>query len=531
MQAPLQARNDADTQTDTARTIAQKRVLADNRPDAVAQCKLAEMMNNSPRVLQQRALSDAIHNSPRMVAQRHEMSALFGGVVQKQDGGATLAEIAPVQREEKANNTGLPDQLKSGIESLSGMSMDHVKVHYNSEKPAQLQAHAYAQGSEIHVAPGQEGHLPHEAWHIVQQAQGRVRPTVQMKAAAINDEPSLEAEADIMGRKAAQFHTDHDVSNLATEGRVGGTITPRNNGFAVKHVAQLASQKQIKAATSEYFLIKQRLDNEDRTLEEFVADLGDLARHVGSIRDDTDYEVKKVGKDTVYVGGFTTIFNYTDRLFEKLSARFGMAKLEPAIELLNLIQDVLKAATAKLLAQGGAKSLPELEVPAYSGAGVNAKAWASVYLKSASSASSASAASAASAGEPYESALMSNGPYNEGQARYYNRFATVPEAGGDAEVKAVSDLTAEFKRYFGKAYTNNPADLYGTALLQINLGPCKSCREVISKFNKDHPNVELVVRYRQDSAQMSNAGNAKVGGMLGYSDATPADKYLEKRLG
>jgi len=76
---------------------------------------------------------------------------------------------------------GLPGQLKAGVESLSGMRMDHVKVHYNSSAPAQLNAHAYAQGSDIHLAPGQEKHLPHEAWHVVQQAQGRVKSTTQMK--------------------------------------------------------------------------------------------------------------------------------------------------------------------------------------------------------------------------------------------------------------------------------------------------------------------------------------------------------------
>jgi hypothetical protein len=38
----------------------------------------------------------------------------------------------------------LPDDLKSGIENLSGFSMDDVKVHRNSDKPKQLQAHAYA---------------------------------------------------------------------------------------------------------------------------------------------------------------------------------------------------------------------------------------------------------------------------------------------------------------------------------------------------------------------------------------------------
>ncbi|NLR77332.1 DUF4157 domain-containing protein [Chitinophaga eiseniae] len=106
----------------------------------------------------------------------------------------------------KANNSGLPDQLKTGIENLSGFSMDDVKVHYNSDKPAQLQAFAYAQGNDIHIGPGQEKHLPHEAWHVVQQKQGRVSANLQMKGAMINDDPSLESEADIMGEKAVALN-------------------------------------------------------------------------------------------------------------------------------------------------------------------------------------------------------------------------------------------------------------------------------------------------------------------------------------
>ncbi|MCC8199019.1 MAG: DUF4157 domain-containing protein, partial [Tannerellaceae bacterium] len=102
----------------------------------------------------------------------------------------------PVQREEKPNNTGLPDQLKAGIENLSGYSMDDVTVHYNSDKPAQLQALAYAQGTDIHIAPGQEQHLPHEAWHVVQQKQGRVQPTMQLQGIQVNDDEKLEKEAD-----------------------------------------------------------------------------------------------------------------------------------------------------------------------------------------------------------------------------------------------------------------------------------------------------------------------------------------------
>lgn len=116
--------------------------------------------------------------------------------------GKFEAAGAAAQLEEKPNNTGLPNQLKAGIESLSGMSMDHVTVHRNSDKPAQLNAHAYAQGSDIHLGAGQEQHLPHEAWHVVQQAQGRVAPTQEIDGVAVNDDAGLESEADRMGAKA-----------------------------------------------------------------------------------------------------------------------------------------------------------------------------------------------------------------------------------------------------------------------------------------------------------------------------------------
>src|SRR5258708_7498734 len=120
-------------------------------------------------------------------------------------------EIADEQDalQKKENKTGLPDNLKSGIENLSGMSMDDTQVHYNSSKPAQLNAHAYAQGTDIHVAPGQEKHLPHEAWHVVQQAQGRVKPTKQMKEEVpVNDDGGLENEADVMGAKAVNVASE-----------------------------------------------------------------------------------------------------------------------------------------------------------------------------------------------------------------------------------------------------------------------------------------------------------------------------------
>ena len=114
--------------------------------------------------------------------------------------------------QKKSNQSGIPNPLKSGVEQLSGLSMDSVKVHYNSEKPAQLNAHAYAQGNQIHVAPGQERHLPHEAWHVVQQAQGRVKPTKQLRGKfSINDNQQLEKEADTMGSKAISLKKEESL--------------------------------------------------------------------------------------------------------------------------------------------------------------------------------------------------------------------------------------------------------------------------------------------------------------------------------
>jgi hypothetical protein len=127
----------------------------------------------------------------------------YGNSIQRK----AIGEEEPLQK--KANNTGLPDNLKSGVENLSGYAMDDVKVHYNSSEPAGMQAHAYAQGTDIHIGPGQEKHLPHEAWHVVQQKQGRVKATMQMKGKVnINDDTGLETEADVMGAKAISAKAD-----------------------------------------------------------------------------------------------------------------------------------------------------------------------------------------------------------------------------------------------------------------------------------------------------------------------------------
>ena len=153
---------------------------------------------------------------------------LKSDVAQKQESieeESMQGKFVPVQR--KSNTTGLPDNLKSGVENLSAIDISDVKVHYNSDKPAQLQALAYAQGTDIHVGPGQERHLPHEAWHVVQQKQGRVQPTLQMKEGiAVNDDKGLEHEADVMGAAA--------LSESLKPGSIVLQKTKQSAGFIVQ---------------------------------------------------------------------------------------------------------------------------------------------------------------------------------------------------------------------------------------------------------------------------------------------------------
>lgn len=187
----------------------------DQRPEAIAQRKLQEAINHSPRAMQLKAY--------KAMADQYTTQS--------------------IQRKE--NKTGLPDNLKTGIENLSGYSMDDVKVHYNSNKPAQLQAYAYAQGTDIHVGTGQEKHLAHEAWHVVQQKQGKVRPTTQMKGMVnINDDAGLEQEANVMGAKALTLTTtqlrslSHSPSINGSTQPVQRTIVPAMVTWGVTHVVK-----------------------------------------------------------------------------------------------------------------------------------------------------------------------------------------------------------------------------------------------------------------------------------------------------
>ncbi len=126
------------------------------------------------------------------------------------------------------------------MERLSEMGMDDVEGHYNIAKPAQLQAHAYAQGTDIQLASGQETHRHHELWHVVQQEQYRLPPTMQAEGVKINNDPSLEREAGTMGHKVLQRQSTARPLQSATA--VAGS--PIQRVLSAAAILELLNRKQ-----------------------------------------------------------------------------------------------------------------------------------------------------------------------------------------------------------------------------------------------------------------------------------------------
>jgi Domain of unknown function (DUF4157) len=152
--------------------------------------------------------------------------------------------------QEKENRTGMPDELKAGVENLSGIDMSDVRVHYNSDKPAEVGALAYTQGTDIHVAPGQERHLPHEAWHVVQQAEGRVKPTIQTKGEVkINDDAGLEDEATRMGSQAVQKNAQTKILKEKKQMKIDDSVIQDRNfnefSFFIENNPEAILQKKV----------------------------------------------------------------------------------------------------------------------------------------------------------------------------------------------------------------------------------------------------------------------------------------------
>ena len=176
-------------------------------------------------------------------AVRQLLTRPAGSVRQRQEGeeeeeplqGKAAPSPVPVSSPGSSGASPLPSSLRQGLEGLSGFDLSGVRVHADDPAPGRLNALAYAEGENIRLAPGQEQHLAHEGWHVVQQMQGRVRATTSEEGVTINDDASLEREADEMGREAQRWSGVGPMQRKAFPG-----ISPQAGGRPVQRVDQHA---------------------------------------------------------------------------------------------------------------------------------------------------------------------------------------------------------------------------------------------------------------------------------------------------
>lgn len=104
----------------------------------------------------------------------------------------------------------MPENVQSKMEGVFNTSFSDVNIHVGN-KASDVGALAYTQGSDIHFAQGKfqpetksgQELLGHELTHVVQQREGRVQANTSVNGLPVNNEKSLEKEADVMGAKAA----------------------------------------------------------------------------------------------------------------------------------------------------------------------------------------------------------------------------------------------------------------------------------------------------------------------------------------
>ena len=226
-------------------------------------------------------------NASEQVSQLKNLQAAANSSAQVKETAQlqSISKVKPSISPEIADKNGLPAELKMGVENLSGMDMSGVKVHYNSSKPANLGALAYAQGLNIFVGAGQEHHLPHEAWHVVQQKQGRVKANAEVGEEAINDDRSLEKEADQMGAKALQLG-----QSAPSDQKQELSAGPENSTTQLKSVAQ-------------------RVVKQDGKSGKYYSDM-DPSVDFDTYKEAQDYELEMDAPEPISGGRAPTLYTY-----------------------------------------------------------------------------------------------------------------------------------------------------------------------------------------------------------------------------
>jgi hypothetical protein len=130
-----------------------------------------------------------------------------------------------------ASGQRLPEPIQSKMEAFFNTNFDDVRVHVGHEA-ASIGALAFTHGTDLYFAPGQynpqltQGQqlIGHELTHVVQQRAGRVANPMGAGVAVVHD-PALEAEAELMGMRAASFQAP-------VQAKKGGSPQPLGQAIA-----------------------------------------------------------------------------------------------------------------------------------------------------------------------------------------------------------------------------------------------------------------------------------------------------------
>ncbi|MCU0430829.1 MAG: DUF4157 domain-containing protein [Cytophagaceae bacterium] len=106
----------------------------------------------------------------------------------------------------------MPEEVQAKMENSFGEDFSDVAIHDNSAQAEDLGAKAFAQGKDVHFAPGEfqpntkQGQelIGHELTHVVQQKDGKVHGSEVHGKDMVNQDPALEKEADDAGKLASE---------------------------------------------------------------------------------------------------------------------------------------------------------------------------------------------------------------------------------------------------------------------------------------------------------------------------------------
>lgn len=223
----------------------------------------------------------------------------------------------------------LPAAVQAKMETAFATDFSAVRVHEGPQASA-MGALAYAQGADIHFAPGQydpesvrgQELLGHELAHVVQQSRGRVAAPGQGKGLPVNDDPSLEREADEQGARAARGQPAHGAAPASA----GPAVIGRDSA---RPVQRLKDKKQAVDITKlDYhqayaYLIKLREKQVDDTAHPDVEfdmdkDPDALQKHIDQLEPEqgsilcAEGQAKRAGKEQqIDFGAVTSCLTFT----------------------------------------------------------------------------------------------------------------------------------------------------------------------------------------------------------------------------